>query len=270
MPAIEELKTYLRSSIRARLDRNELALGFQVRQWRSVEIARIAKSSGFDILNIDMEHSPIPLETATQMCITALEVGITPIVRIPTQDPYFLTQLLDGGAMGIIAPHMESAKQARDWVRAVKYPPLGTRSLSGSIPQLRGEAWPEDQARAIINQETTVVALVETREGIDNIEEIAAVEGIDVVQLGALDMSAALGIPTQFDHPDMFACFKRLHAAAKANGKPSGIGGLGFRPDLVATYVDLGARYVSVGTDQHFVLSAARERAAALRALKLD
>lgn len=267
MRDISELRNRLRNTVKERFARNELSLVFQVRQWRAVEIARIAKASGYDALNIDLEHSPTSIETASQICTMALEVGIATFVRIASKD--LVPQLLDGGAMGIVAAHVESAEDARAWVREVKYPPIGKRSLSGSIPQFFAESWNDAEARAAVNDATMLVALIESRLGVEKIDEIAAVEGLDVLLVGAMDLSGDLGIPAQFDHPEMRRSFREVAAAGQKYGKQVGIGGLGFRPDLVAAYVEDGARWVSVGTDQHLLIMAARERARDLRALSL-
>lgn len=267
MPDIEELRSRLKNSIKARLDRNELALSFQVRQWRSVEIARIAKAAGYDSLYIDLEHSPISVEATAQICIAALETGITAVVRAPGLDPYFINQALDGGAMGIVAPHVDTSEEAAAWVSAVKYPPHGTRSLSGTIPQLFAEDWPIGPSRAIINEETILIVMIESRVGADNVEAIAAVPGVDVILVGTSDLSADLGHFGQYDHPEIRDIYTRVIAAARKHGKHVGVGGLGFRPDLMQTYIDAGARWVSMGTDQHFIIWAARERAKMIRAL---
>jgi 2-keto-3-deoxy-L-rhamnonate aldolase RhmA len=268
MPDISELKSYLRNTVRDRLAKDELALIFQVRQWRSVEIARIAKSTGYDALYIDLEHSPISVESTSQICIAALETGITAVVRVPTLDPYFINQALDGGAMGIVAPHVESAEDAKRWVHEIKYPPKGGRSLSGTVPQLRAQDWPIGESRAIINDETIFIAMIESRNAANNVEEIAAVEGVDVILVGTADLTADLGYFGQYDHPEVQDIYRRTIAAARANGKHAGIGGLGFRPDLMSNYIAEGARWVSMGTDQHFIIWAARERAKMIRELQ--
>ena len=191
---------------------------------------------------------------------------------------YFIYQLLrrnafifspqhNGGAMGIIVPHVEDAETARRAVAAAKYPPLGTRSVATLIPQLRAERWPAREAQAVINEDTSVIAMIESRAGLENVEAIAAVNGVDVLFIGTNDLCVDLGMPGQFDDPQVDAAYRRVIAAARGHGKPAGIGGLATRPDLMARYVAMGARFISVGSDVSFMLTAARQAAETLRAL---
>ncbi len=262
------LEAFLRNAVKARLAVDKLALIFTVRQWRTIDIARAVKACGYDGLYVDMEHSAISFDATSQICTAALEIGLTPLVRVPSCDPYFVTQALDGGAMGIIAPHIETAEDARHAVAAVKYPPQGHRSISTGIPQLRCEDWPADRALALINAETIVVPMIETRRGLDNVRDIAAVQGVDVLMIGSNDLCADLGIHGQFDHADLRDAYRRTIDACRSNGKHAGIGGLAGRPDLTAALVSAGARFVSAGSDQSFMIAAASERARALRELE--
>jgi 4-hydroxy-2-oxoheptanedioate aldolase len=263
-----ELAAFLRNAVKARLAEDRLALIFTVRQWRTIDIARTVKSCGYDGLYVDMEHSAITFDATAQICTAALEIGLTPLVRVPSCDPYFVAQALDGGAMGIIAPHVETAEDARLAVAAAKYPPDGNRSISTTIPQFRFESWPADRAFALVNAETLVVPMIETRRGLDNVRDIAAVDGVDVLMIGSNDLCADLGIHGEFDHPDLRDAYQQTIDACRALGKHVGIGGLAGRADLTRSLVAAGARFVSAGTDQFFMIEAARERANALRALE--
>jgi 2-keto-3-deoxy-L-rhamnonate aldolase RhmA len=120
----------VRNHAKDKLARGEVVSSMTVRLVRGVEIARIAKTAGFDSLYVDMEHSSFSLETTSQICMAALEIGITPFVRVP--GPGDVQRILDAGALGIIAPHVQSADDARAYVRAAKYPPLGERSNAQS------------------------------------------------------------------------------------------------------------------------------------------
>ena len=262
------LRQIVRNNVREKLARDEVVASMTVRLVRNIEIARIAKTSGFDTLYIDVEHSPFSLDATSQICMAALEVGITPFVRVPSNGPEFISRVLDGGAMGIIAPHIETAEDARHAVAAVKYPPQGHRSISTGIPQLRCESWPAGRAFAVINAETIVVPMIETRRGLDNVSDIAAVQGVDVLMIGSNDLCADLGIHGQFDHADLHDAYRRTIDACRSNGKHAGIGGLAGRPDLTAALVSAGARFVSAGSDQSFMIAAAGERARALRELE--
>jgi 2-keto-3-deoxy-L-rhamnonate aldolase RhmA len=121
----------LRNHLKEKLARGEVAASMTVRLVLGIEIARIAKTAGFDSLYVDMEHSSFSFET-TRICMAALQVGVTPLVRVPGVDE--VQRVLDGGALGIIAPHVRTADEARQYVRAAKFPPLGDRSNAGPLP----------------------------------------------------------------------------------------------------------------------------------------
>src|SRR5919204_5938256 len=103
----------LRNNVKDKLARDEVVASMTVRLVRSVEIARIARTAGFDTIYVDLEHSSFSLETTSQICIAALEAGIAPFVRVPALTPDYISRVLDGGALGVIAPHIRSAEEAR-------------------------------------------------------------------------------------------------------------------------------------------------------------
>src|SRR6185295_9269005 len=136
---------------------DEVVASMTVRLVRSIEIARIAKTAGFDTLYVDVEHSSFSLENAGQICMAALGLGIAPFVRVPTVRPEHVSRALDAGALGVIAPHIRSAEQAREVVAAAKFPPHGDRSTGGGLPHLHYRAFPSHEANAAMNDATMVV-----------------------------------------------------------------------------------------------------------------
>src|SRR5947207_6225687 len=125
------LRDVLRNSVKEKLARGEVVASVTVRLVPTVEIVRIAKSAGFDSLYIDLEHSSFSLQTTSQLCIMALEAGVPAFVRVPANTPEYVSRVLDGGALGVIAPGVRSAAEAKAVVDAAKSPPLGARGLSG-------------------------------------------------------------------------------------------------------------------------------------------
>src|SRR6201986_4289477 len=117
------------NTARDRLASGEVALGFGVRVAKSVEIAKAAKTAGFDWLFLDLEHSAMSIETASQLAIAALDAGIAPIARVPKGEYSLATRLLDNGVLGIIVPHVDTAEEAREVARRLRYPPQGHRSI---------------------------------------------------------------------------------------------------------------------------------------------
>lgn len=256
-----KINEILRNNVKEKLARDEVVASMTVRLVRNIEIARIARTAGFDMLYIDLEHSSFSLETTSQICIAALEAGIAPFVRVPANTPEYISRVLDGGALGVIAPDVRSAADARDVVKAAKFAPLGERGNAGPLPHLHFRSFPLADVYAAINNATMVIVQFESAAALEQADEIVAVNGVDVVLMGINDLLADLGIPGQFDDPRVHDAYARTIAACRRHGKHCGVGGLASRPDLVAQYVKMGARYVSTGTDIAFLLAAATARA---------
>ena len=242
-----------------KLARGEVVASMTVRLVRGIEIARIAKTAGFDSLYVDMEHSSFSLETMSQICMASLEVGITPFVRVPGLSD--VQRILDGGALGIIAPHVQTATEARDYVKAAKYPPIGERSNAGNLPHLHYRAFPAAEAYAAVDAATMVIMQFESAQAIENADAIMAVEGVDMVLIGTNDLLADYGLPGQYDHPKVHEAYSKALAACRKHGKHLAVGGFASRADLAAKYVRMGARYVSTGTDLGFLLTACTAKA---------
>jgi len=257
----------LRNNVREKLERNEVVSSMTVRLVRGIEIVRIAKSAGFDSLYVDLEHSSLGLDATGQICMAALALGIAPFVRVPANTPEYICRVLDGGALGVIAPGVRSAEEAREVVAAAKYAPLGRRGASGALPHLNYAALPAAEVNAAMNAATMVMIQFESAEAIDRAEEIAAVEGVDLIMIGTNDFLADIGLPGQFESPRVMEAYARTIAACRRHGKHVGIGGLSSRPQLIAEFVKMGARYVSTGTDLAFLMAEASERARQVRAL---
>jgi 4-hydroxy-2-oxoheptanedioate aldolase len=265
---VADLQALARNGVKEKLVRDEVVVSMIVRLVRSIEIARIAATCGFDSFYVDMEHNTFSFDSTSQICIAALEAGVVPFVRVPSYGPEFISRILDGGAMGIIAPHVSSAADARQVVEFAKYPPLGKRSAAGALPHLHYRSFPLAEANQAMNRATSVIAMIESSDALERVEEIAAVEGVDLLHVGTTDLSSDLGIAGQFDHPLIEDAYKRIIAACRTHHKHVGVGGLSSRPDLMAKFVGLGARYLSTGTDLNFLLKAAGETAKLAREMR--
>jgi len=264
-----QINDILRNVVKEKLARGELVASMTVRLVRGIEIARIARTAGFDMLYIDLEHSAFSLDTTGQICMAALDAGIAPFVRVPANTPEYIGRVLDAGALGIIAPHVRSAEEACAVVAAAKYPPLGERGNAGTLPQLQFRSFPAAATYAAVNDATMVIVQCESAEALERMDEIVAVDGVDLVLMGVNDLLADWGIPGQYDDPRVRDAYARVIAVCRSRGKHVGVGGLASRPDLVAEYVRMGGRYVSTGTDLGFLLGAATERAKQVQEIKL-
>ena len=255
----------VRNRIKERMGACEVALCMASRFARTADIGMIADACGFDGFYADIEHSSISIDAAAQMCVAALPVGITPMVRVPGHDFHLAARLLDGGALGIICPQVDTAAQAQAMVAACKFPPLGHRSVSGAGPLQGFRATPLGEVNSQGNELTLCIPMLETPEGIANADAIAAVPGIDVLLIGSNDLSAALGIPGDLKHPKIRAAYEATAAACKKHGKHLGIGGVRGDHALTADLVKLGARFMIAGLDSGYMMKAAREDVAAIR-----
>jgi 2-keto-3-deoxy-L-rhamnonate aldolase RhmA len=263
------IRDILRNNVKEKLARDEVVASMTVRLTSGIEIARIAATAGFDTLYVDLEHSSFSLETTAQICMAALAAGIAPFVRVPANTPEYIARVLDGGALGVIAPHIGSAQQARDVVKAAKYAPLGERSNAGALPHLQYRSFPAAETNAALNEATMVIVQFESAATLAKADEIIAVDGVDMVLIGLNDLLADWGIPGAYDDPRVREAYAKVIAACRSRGKHCGVGGLATRPDLVAEFVRMGARYVSTGTDLAFLLGACAARAKQVKDIQL-
>ena len=253
---------------RQRLAAGELALGMGVRQSRTVDIATIAKTCGFDWLFIDMEHSSLDVDLASQLAMASLGAGITPLVRVPGHEHYHASRLLDNGAQGIVAPHVDTVEEAKRIASACRYPPIGHRSIAGAQPQLGFRSVPVGEATKLVNAATLVVVMLETPKAIANADAIAQVEGVDVLLIGTNDLCAELGIHGGFTDPRVEDAYRTVIAACRKHGRYPGMGGV-YEPKLMEKYVGMGMRFILSGNDLSFLMAGARARAEILRAVTI-
>jgi 2-keto-3-deoxy-L-rhamnonate aldolase RhmA len=257
--------TMVRSNVaRQRMEAGETVLGLGVQQVAGAMVAGLARRCGFDFLFIDIEHSPIDAAAAANIAAAALPLGIAPLVRVPGKNSPDISRLLDGGAQGIVVPHVDDAIEAAAAVRACKYPPLGLRSFFGLQPHFDYQRHPAAEAMAAANAQQLCIVMLESPRAIENADAIAAVPGVDVLLVGSNDLSLELGIPGQLQHPAMEAAFAAVIAACGAHGKHAGLAGI-VDPVLLRRHVDAGMRFVLTANDIDLLLAAGEARVASLR-----
>jgi 2-keto-3-deoxy-L-rhamnonate aldolase RhmA len=242
-----------------RLQAGKVAFGLGVRFSRTIDIARAAASSGYHYLFIDLEHSVIDLETASQICIAALDAGVTPLVRVPGHDYSWAGRILDGGAQGIVVPHVNTPGDAKAAIDACKYPPVGHRSSLATAVQAGWSPMSVGDVSRFMNDNILMTMLIETPEAIENVEAIAAVDGVDVLSVGSNDLALEMGIPGDFDHPQLLAAYARVVAAAHKHGKAVRLGGV-YEQRLIKRSIELGSRMVTLGNDFGFMLAGMRAK----------
>lgn len=228
--------------LKEKLSKGGVAFGVIVQE-PAAQIVEILGLLGFDFLYIDCLHSHMSLESVAQLVRAAELRGITPLVRVAQNVPEIILRYLDAGVMGIIIADMDNAEVARKAVRAVKYPPVGERGLSAVRAADFGLSGPLGDYVKIANAETMVSGVVESREGVEHIEEILGTEGLDSVSIGANDLSKSLGVPGQTSHPLVFEAMNKALAAGKKTGKT--IGGLVRAGETPKQYMERGFRMIS-------------------------
>jgi len=175
---------------------------------------------------IDLEHSTMPLDVAAQLCATAGDLGMTPFVRVPEREYGAIGRLLDGGAQGIIAPRIETAGQARTVSRACRFAPRGQRSQVATVPRLGMRPTPAPTLNPVLDDMTIVQILIETPAGIANADAIAQLDGVDMLAIGANDLTAELGAPGRYDDPRVRDAVAAVGAACQRHGKLLMVGGI--------------------------------------------
>ncbi|WP_376989469.1 HpcH/HpaI aldolase/citrate lyase family protein [Bosea sp. R86505] len=237
-------------------------------QIRSEEVIDMLGAAGLDFSIVDCEHGAFGIETAEKLFRACDANGIVPLVRAPVADPVFVGQALDAGAAAIVIPGVASAQQARTMVAATRYAPEGTR---GACPCVRaGEHFIRDWRSYSSRQRETVgvIALVETKAGLEAIEEICAVEGLLALLIGPFDLAVSLGLAGDYLHPEVQAAIERMLAAAKAHHLP--VIAPVFNPDPVEArrqrddWQRRGAAMFVVGTDKIIVSDALKTYSDAL------
>ncbi len=234
--------------VMARLARRQPVTALGVRTSRTADIARLAKATGHHAIWIDLEHSTMPIDAAGAICAAAQDIGLVPFVRVPEREYGVIGRLLDAGAAGIIVPRIETAAQAADVVATL--PSVEYRRLSPT------------QLYDVANRSTVVKLLIESPRGIENIEAIARVEGVDLLGIGSNDLSAELGVAGGPVHPLLREAHDAALAACARAGKPLVIAGVADAA-YIADCIRCGAApFLMTGIDTDLLLAAMHERVA--------
>lgn len=212
----------------------------------STLIAEICAGAGLDWVLIDMEHCPNDLQSVLAQLQTVAAYPVAPVVRVPSNDPVIIKQVLDAGAQTLLVPMVSSADEARAAVSAVRYPPDGVRGVGSALA--RSARWNRvDGYLANADRHVSVIVQIETAAGVAAADDIAAVDGVDGVFVGPSDLSASMGLIGQQTHPDVVDAVHKTFDAVRAAGKPVGVNA--FNPDTARAYMDAGACFILVGAD---------------------
>jgi 2-keto-3-deoxy-L-rhamnonate aldolase RhmA len=194
-----------------------------IRQARDPGAPAIFAAAGYDFAFIDMEHGNYSMETVADLIRGAKSVGIATIIRVPHLETYFISRVLDAGADGIMVPMTSTKEQAERIVRYSKYTPLGQRGFGGQLGHTDYRPVKAAEFMKEANEGTLIVAQIETKEAIENIDAILGVEGIDVGLIGPNDLSISLGIPDQLNSEMINHAIEKVVEVARKRKKASGI-----------------------------------------------
>ncbi len=247
------------NSIRQRVLNGDLLAGTFINLGSSLT-AEMAAQSGFDWVLIDIEHGAGDHESLVHQLQAVGGTPAAPIVRIASNEPPRFKRVLDMGASGVMVPYISSVAEAEQAVASMRYPPRGIRGVA-KLNRGSGFGVDFEDYFARSHELLTTVVQIETREALDCIDGIAAVDGVDVLFIGPLDLSVNLGIPEQFDNPKFSDARRKVASAARRAGKAAGI--LLLNPAQVEATVQAGFTFIALGSDGGLVANGMQQLASA-------
>lgn len=249
--------------IKHALRAGEAVIGTMIAEIRQPAVMQLLANAGFEFVIIDNEHGPFNIETIADLCRTAKYVGLTPIVRVPEIAYPYIAQSLDSGAQGIMIPRVTEVEQVRQAVQIMKYPPMGQRGNALSRGYTDFKSGPVAEVLATVNEETMLIVQIETREAVEQIEEIVTTPGVDVALIGPNDLSISLGVPAQIDGPEVRAAIETTIAACQKHGVFPAIHMN--RLDLAVYWTRQGMRLISSSSETGLMVKAGLEVTTAIR-----
>jgi 2-keto-3-deoxy-L-rhamnonate aldolase RhmA len=242
--------------MKAKLAAGELCVGTMLVEIRQVSVMTMLANAGFDFVLVDNEHGPFSVETIADLCRAARSEGVTPVVRIPELTYAHVAQSLDGGAQAIMLPRVVERSQVEECVRYLKYTPQGRRGAVLARGHTAFKAGPLLETLAALNNESMLVVQVETKEAVDRLDEILSVPGVDAALIGPTDLSVALGVGGQMEHPALVGAIEATMAACARHNVVPAI----HTNDtaMTAAWARKGMRMVSINSEVGLLTAAAR------------
>lgn len=237
-------------SLKQRIAARQLTVG----SWLSFgypAVGEIMATAGFDWLAIDMEHTAIDMSQAQQLIQIIDLAGCIPLVRVGANDPLAIKRAMDAGAHGVIVPMVNTPADARKAVSAVRYPPVGTRGVGLGRAHAYGLGF--EKYKAWAEQETILIVQIEHIEGVDNLEAILAVEGVDGFIVGPYDLSGSLGRPGDFAHPEVAAALETVRTIMNRSEKVGGYHVVHSNRSEFTARIDQGYTFIAYGDDMVFL-----------------
>jgi 2-keto-3-deoxy-L-rhamnonate aldolase RhmA len=252
------------ASLKAMLSTKTLKLGHLIVEFATPGIGHIMKNAGCEFVLFDLEHSGFSYETVKSAMRYFEAADIAPIVRVSSKEYHHIARACDMGAEGIMLPMVGNAKEARAILNCMRYPPDGRRGVALGVAHDRYTTGSTSKKLAAANQRAILFCQIETVEGVENADAIAATDGVDCLWIGQFDLSVSLGVPGEYDHPQFTSAIAAVVAAGRKHGKALGR----VVPD-VATGVDYyrqGFDFISYSGDVWVLQNALSEAVKQLRA----
>jgi len=237
-------------TLKRKLKEKDLNIG----SWLTIghtAIVEIMAQAGFEWLVVDMEHSPLNQSQCQEMIRTIDLCGLAPLVRVAANDSLFIKQAMDAGAQGVIVPMVKCADDVRRAHDSMYYPPKGKRGVGLARAQGYGLAFEEYVTKH--QNESVLIILIEHIDVVDRIDEVFAVEGIDGYMIGPYDLSASMGMPGQFDNPEVLDIMEKIRIAARKHNIASGIHVVSSDPNDVVSKMSDMYSFVAYGIDFLFL-----------------
>jgi len=250
------------------LAEGRMPVGHMLLEFVTRGIPLMLQEAGVDFVLIDMEHTGFTLANIADAMAWFKATTVAPFVRVPPKQLDFIPRVLDVGALGIMMSDVRSAVEARAVVDAAKYPPLGMRGVALRTANTDFKPVKPDEFLKYANENTTVICMIESQEGLNHIDDILVVPGVDVLWVGHFDLSLDLGIIGQFQHPKMVEALKLIADAARRHGKAAVM-----QPaNLVQAreWLDLGFNVMSCAADFFFYVDALKQYVADVRKLGVE
>ena len=227
-------------------------------QFAQTAHAEILANAGFDWLCVDLEHSVIGLREAEDLIRIIETKGVTPLVRVSSNDPVQISRVMDAGAHGIIVPRVDTAKEAQRTVDAVFYPPKGMRGVGLARAHKYGALF--DEYLEWVSKKGLVIVQIESSESVKNLSEILSVEGVGGFMVGPYDLSCSLGVPGKLDDPLVVECLEEIMRVAKKFPQSKrGVHKVSIDHQPVLDAIEQGFDFIAYSTDMLFLGEACRQ-----------
>ncbi|MEX6686007.1 aldolase/citrate lyase family protein [Danxiaibacter flavus] len=249
-------------SLKKKLQNRQLTIG----SWLTIphqSVVEIMATAGFEWLTLDLEHAAIDISQVMNLTAIIQGKGMKALARVSKNEEVIIKRVLDAGVDGVIVPTVKNAEEAKMAVEFVKYPPVGKRGVGLNRAQNYGIAF--DEYKDWLTNEAVVIAQIEHIEAVQNLEEIVAVEGIDGIIVGPYDLSASMGMPGNYEHPDVQKALARVDEVMLKSGKPLGFHVIQSDYNKVMEKVNKGYTFLAFSIDFFFLGDKAREQMALLK-----